>query len=281
MGFRSDASNKNSETIFCLAIITFHSWEHWLRNSKHSFTDCFDFSEIHHDHPCGSIPIPPLAGMPCRPWEQEEGGSSLCKAEQQQGSCRLLVLRTNFLHIPWPRQSIFDGCVDCIGGPVFFFSSFFWSQTGLSHLSFEAVSKPWEWEHFHDRGVAGLLTHCACQRHCSAIPSMEGEGDGGTAKIGWEIRSPTASGHQSKVAGIFTAHTERKETKFSMRYPWTDSLCNSPNFIEMPDLKLLVSWRSFNNWLMFSWPVLVCQVRSAHCQLCSGMWGALQCCQVC
>lgn len=58
-----------------------------------------------------------------------------------------------------------------------------------------------------------------------------------------------------------------------MPYPRIDPLCNSPNFIQMPDLKLLVSWRSFNNWLVFTWPVLVCQVRLAHCQFCLGMWG--------
>lgn len=124
------------------------------------------------------------------------------------------------------------------------FKTSFWSQTGVSHLSCKAVSKPWEREHFHDQGVAGLLTHCACQRHCSAIPSMEGEGDGGTAKIGGEIRSPTASGHQSEVAGIFMmlfAHTKRKETKFSICYPQIDSQSNSPYLHLMPDLKLVVS----------------------------------------
>lgn len=219
---------------------------------------------MHHDHP-----IPLSAGMPCKPWEQEEGGSSLCKVECAARLYWLLVVRTNSLHVLWPRQSIFDGCVDCTGGPAFFQRQFLVTNW-VSHLSFKAVSKPWEREHFHDRGVAGLLTHWACQRHCSAFHSTEGEGDGGTAKIGWEIRSPTASGHQSGVAEIFMmlfAHTERKERK--------DSLCNSPNFIQMPDLKLLVSWRRFKNWLVLIWPVLVCHLRSAPCCFCSGVWGVL------
>lgn len=77
--------------------------------------------------------------------------------------------------------------------------------------------------YFPGKEVAGLLTHCACQRHYSVILSMEGEGKQGTAKIGGEIRSPSASGHQIKVAGIFCAslpHTEKKEAKPFTYYPF-------------------------------------------------------------
>lgn len=77
--------------------------------------------------------------------------------------------------------------------------------------------------YFPDREVAGLLTHCACQRHYSVILSMEGEGKQGTVKIGGEIRSPSASGHQIKVAGIFCAslpHMEKKEAKPFTYYPF-------------------------------------------------------------
>lgn len=75
----------------------------------------------------------------------------------------------------------------------------------LALLAKSRAAQPWEWEYFHDAEVAGMLTHCACQRHCSAILSMEGEGKQATAKIGGEIRSPSASSHQIKGAGTFSA----------------------------------------------------------------------------
>lgn len=106
----------------------------------------------------------------------------------------------------------------------------------LALLAKSRAAQPWEWEYFHDAEVAGMLTHCACQRHCSAILSMEGEGKQATAKIGGEIRSPSASSHQIKGAGTFSAsvpHMEKKAVKTLLYYPQRDCGFSNPGFLPM------------------------------------------------
>lgn len=64
------------------------------------------------------------------------------------------------------------------------------------------------------------------------------------------------------------AHAEKKETKPFTCYPQRDALLKSPDFIQMHDLKQHVLERRCKNLLVLTWPVLMRQVRLAHCQLC-------------
>lgn len=122
VGFSSDTSNKSSDSIFFLAIITLYSQEHWLRNSKkttiYSLTD-FNFSEILRwpSHRRLEGPAGPVSKEERWLISLEKGAcSERAGCPEAPASC----LRSGpaLCHIPWPRPSSFDGCFGCTRGPA-------------------------------------------------------------------------------------------------------------------------------------------------------------------
>lgn len=84
MGFRSDSSNKNLETNFFLAKITFYSQEHWLRNSKHTINSLIVLTSQKY---IMTIPSHHQLEYPVGPENRRKVAPLSGKQRAQQGSC--------------------------------------------------------------------------------------------------------------------------------------------------------------------------------------------------